>query len=70
MIRLARRAALDREFRDLCLADSSRAYLELSGEALPKEQEMRFVEPGAPAVTDGDRPVCPLPEYLPPTWLD
>jgi hypothetical protein len=79
IIRLARRAAMDLEFRELCLENGARAYFELTGEALPERYEARFVEPGEPGTLGklgqnvppgGDaRPFCLLPEYLPPTWL-
>ncbi|MDR2528938.1 MAG: hypothetical protein LBD04_07970 [Synergistaceae bacterium] len=67
MIRLTRQAALDREFRDLCLKDGGRAYRELTGEILPERYALRFAEPGK--VPGAERQICLLPEYWAPTWL-
>ncbi len=64
MAALTRRAAVDAEFRALCLNDADAAYRELTGLPLPEHYNPRFAEPGY----SGGAAVI-LPPFLPPTWL-
>ena len=75
MAALTRRAAVDEDFRRLCLADAAGAYQALTGHPLPERSAVRFVEPDqnmppdqTAAAGGGLRPVR-LPRYLPKTWL-
>ncbi len=66
---LACRAAVDGQFRQLCLADGTGAYRIMYGEDLPEVCRVRFVEWDAEPEPDGF-PCYLLPRFLPPTWLD
>jgi hypothetical protein len=69
MSALLRRAAVNEEFRQLCLEDAPAAYLAISGREFPEQYAVRFAEAGREnTVDDGIRRVL-LPGYIPKTWL-
>ena len=70
MAALMRRAALDADFRRLCLESSQNAYLEQTGVPLPERYVVRFIEPEAEEPADGVVRCVKLPRFLPGTWLD
>lgn len=62
------KAAVDEDFRSLCLKDCSKAYEAYSGKELPGQYRVRFIEEGQEPAAQ-ELPLCVLPQYLPPTWL-
>ena len=69
MSRLSRRAAVDEDFRRVCLADAPGAYLELTGRPLPGQYAIRFCEPDQELPAGGAVRWVRLPRFLPKTWL-
>lgn len=70
MIRLSRRAATCRDFRNLCLESAADAYLELTGQPLPELHMVCFIEPeNTELPVQGKYPYFYLPRYLAKTWL-
>ena len=69
MALLFRRAATDKEFRALCLKDSSRAYLELTSRVMPEQYSVDFFETEKEIhKNDANRRVR-LPKYYSNAWF-
>ena len=69
MSALIRRAAVDEEFRRLCLENGAAAYLAISGSPLQARHVVRFIEAGQEVSDDGEARCVRLPKYIPKTWL-
>jgi hypothetical protein len=48
---VARRSAIDPEFRLLALSDASQAILQISSKPLPKKLKIQFVDDSRPVIT-------------------
>ena len=62
------RASLDRQFRELCLVDSSKALETILGRKLCSSDQIRFLEEDGAEINNGELAVI-LPSLLKKTWL-
>jgi len=69
MSTLMRRAAVDEEFRRLCLENGAAAYLAISGSPLQAQYAVCFIEPEQDVPGGGEARYVRLPKYIPKTWL-
>ena len=67
---LTRRAAIDREFRDLCLKDADAAYAIQNGRPLPEGLNVRFIERALKAPVEKGARCVRLPGFIAKTWLN
>lgn len=56
-----KKAAVDLDFRNLCLTDPYKAIQQISGEEVPKEFNIRFID------NEGYHLTHILPDFMPPT---
>ena len=66
---LLRRAAVNEAFRRVCLEDASEAYLVLTGQTLPAQYVVCFVEPEQEISAGGAVRYVRLPPFFRETWL-
>ena len=69
MAALLRRAAVDEAFRRVCLEDASVAYLALTGQTLPAQYVVCFIEPEQEVSLGGAVRYVRLPPFFRETWL-
>jgi len=60
---LTRRAATDKDFRNMCLEDADRAYLKLTSKSLPEPYAVHFIEPDQDVPQEGTVRWMRLPRY-------
>ena len=69
MATLLRKATVDMDFRQICLADAGKAYLELTGKVIPNKYIVRFCEPESEIMNDTEQRWVCLPGFIKKTWL-
>ena len=69
MAALLRRAAVDEDFRRTCLKDASTAYLALTGQTLPAQYVICFIEPEQEIAASDTLRYVHLPSFFQETWL-
>lgn len=65
--RIAERAVLEKEFRQLCLKDSKAAIKEISGDSAVSIENILFLEEEQKELEEGKIPYI-LPPFLKKTW--